>query len=226
MDVLPKEPERRTTTDMLFEHLHEDIVSLKLLPGSKLSETEVAQRFGVSRQPVRDAFNRLSHLDLLLVRPQKATVVRGFSLERIAQARFLRLAVELEVVRSASSAWNDRCAALLQKNIDKQTKAVEKGNSEEFHSLDFRFHTLLCELAGLPLAVDVIAECRQKTDRLCVLSFDKPAEAKGLIDEHLQLADALAKQDVSLATDITRNHLGRLDSVIDEIHAAHSDYFE
>lgn len=226
MDVLATEPERRTTTDLLFDQLHEDIVSLKLLPGSKLSETEVAQRFGVSRQPVRDAFNRLSNLDLLLVRPQKATVVRGFSMKRIAHARFLRLAVELEVVRCAGLVWDDKRAEQLQHIIDLQKRVIDGGRDDEFHDLDFRFHALLCELGDQSMAADVIAECRQKTDRLCVLSFNRPAEASALIDEHLELADALANNNAKRAADITRHHLGRLDSVIDEIYVKHAEYFE
>ena len=88
--------ERRTTTDVVFDQLHEEIVSLEVLPGTKLSEADVARRFGVSRQPVRDAFARLENLDLLLIRPQKATEVRGFSMQRIAHARIVRLAVELD----------------------------------------------------------------------------------------------------------------------------------
>ena len=63
--------ERRTTADVVFEQLHREIASLTLLPGTKLSEAEVARRFGVSRQPVREAFSRLGNLELLLVRPQK-----------------------------------------------------------------------------------------------------------------------------------------------------------
>ena len=105
--------ERHTTTDMVFDRLHEEIVTLELLPGTKLSEVEVARRFGVSRQPVRDAFNRLSNQDLLLIRPQKATKVRGFSIERIAHARFVRLAVELEVIRRACAVWDDHSAQVL-----------------------------------------------------------------------------------------------------------------
>ena len=50
-------------------------------PGAKLSEVEVARRIGVSRQPVREAFNRLATMDLLLIRPQKSTRVRGFSMD-------------------------------------------------------------------------------------------------------------------------------------------------
>lgn len=79
--------ERRTTADVVFERLRDEIVSLELLPGTKLSEIDVAKRFDISRQPVSDAFSRLGNLELLLVRPQKATVVRGFSMERVAHAR-------------------------------------------------------------------------------------------------------------------------------------------
>ena len=116
--------QRRTTSDVVFEQLFEEISSLKLLPGAKLSETDIAQRFGVSRQPVRDAFNRLENLDLLLIRPQKATEVRGFSMQRIAHARFVRLAVELEVLRHACSVWDKARADVLNENLQMQKKKI------------------------------------------------------------------------------------------------------
>jgi len=80
--------ERRTTADVVFEHLQQEITSLELRPGTKLSEVDVARRFDVSRQPVREAFSRLSNLDLLLVRPQRATVVRGFSGIKVRPIRY------------------------------------------------------------------------------------------------------------------------------------------
>ena len=54
--------ESKSTADEVFDKLYEDIVTLKILPGSKISETEVARRLGVSRQPTRDAFRRLHNL--------------------------------------------------------------------------------------------------------------------------------------------------------------------
>ena len=106
MSSISDSVERRTATDVVFEQLHDEIVSLQLLPKTKLSEAEVAKRFDVSRQPVRDAFSRLENLDLLLIRPQRATEVRGFSLDRIAYSRFVRLSVELEVIRQAGDVWD------------------------------------------------------------------------------------------------------------------------
>ncbi|MEP3631427.1 MAG: GntR family transcriptional regulator, partial [Hyphomicrobiales bacterium] len=137
---------RRTTTDVVFEKLHEEISSLAILPGSKLSEADIAQRFGVSRQPVRDAFNRLEHLDLLLIRPQRATEVRGFSMQRIAHARFVRLAVELEVVQRACAIWDAERAQALDENLQQQQQALSNAQADQFHLLDYYFHKLICDL--------------------------------------------------------------------------------
>ena len=63
----------RTVTDQIFELLYERVVNLSLPPGAKLSEAEVAAQMGVSRQPVRDAFYRLSQLGFIQIRPQRAT---------------------------------------------------------------------------------------------------------------------------------------------------------
>ncbi len=218
--------ERRTTTDVVFDTLHKDIVSLTLLPRTKLSEVEVARSFGVSRQPVRDAFNRLANLDLLLIRPQKATEVRGFSMDRIAHARFVRLAVELEVIRCACALWDDRRAAILERNLDQQQQAIETGQPETFHTLDQEFHKLICELGGCPMTIRTIEECKQKVDRLCVLGLERQHEAATLVEDHRKLACALKSGSAEEATAIVRHHLGRLDDVISEIQSTHSEYFE
>lgn len=218
--------ERRTTTDVVFERLHEEIASLKLLPGTKLSEVDVARRFGVSRQPVRDAFNRLGNLDLLLIRPQKATEVRGFSMERIAHARFVRLAIELEVVRRACAVWDDQRAEVLAQNLSEQERAIKAERTEEFQVLDSEFHKSICELGGTPLAVETIRESKLKVDRLCILSLGRESEAATLLEDHRELARALAKRSVEESTAIARHHLGRLDATIAEIKKSHSDYFE
>ncbi|MBX2839464.1 MAG: GntR family transcriptional regulator [Gammaproteobacteria bacterium] len=218
--------QRRTTTDLVFDHLHEEIASLKLLPGTKLSETDIAQRFGVSRQPVRDAFNRLENLDLLVIRPQRATEVRRFSMQRIADARFVRLAVELEVVRQACSVWDAERARLLDDNLQQQQQALVDRLPDQFHILDYQFHKSICELSGCASAFNTIEECKKKVTRLCVLSLDRKNEFAVLLEDHLNLALALKKGYVEEATAVTRQHLARLDDTIADIHAKHADYFE
>lgn len=218
--------QRRTTTDVVFDQLHEEIASLKMLPGAKLSETDIARRFGVSRQPVRDAFNRLENLDLLLIRPQRATEVRGFSMSRIGHARFVRLSVELEVIRHACSIWDEERAEILDQNMQQQKQALSKGQSDQFHLLDYQFHKLICELGDRPLAFDTIEECKRKVDRLCVLSLDRKDESATLFDDHQQLAKALKDGSAEEATTVARKHFARLDAIIADVHNNHSEYFE
>lgn len=219
--------ERRTATDLVFDQLHEDIVSLKILPGTKLSEVEVARRFGVSRQPVRDAFNRLSRMDLLLVRPQRATEVRGFSLARIEEARFVRLAVELEVLRRACEVWDKVRTVRLQENLDAQSKCVESVDPDGMRLLDYEFHRLICELSGCPTAFQTIKRQKQKVDRLCVLEYDRRViELGSVLKDHQGIARALKAKSVEKVTAAARKHFGQLDETIAYIHVTHSEYFE
>lgn len=217
---------RRTTTDAVYEELHDDIVSLKVLPGTKLSETEVARRFGVSRQPVRNAFTKLGNQDLLLVRPQKATVVRGFSMDRIALARLVRLAVELEVTRAAVEVWTPEKQTQLEENLQRQEDAITSNNMPDFHALDYEFHRLICDLSGNPLAFDVVRDSKKKVDRLCVLSLTHDREAPLVLADHRAIAAGLEAENLDATLKVVRKHLRRLDATIMSIHDAHPDYFE
>ncbi len=226
MQNLAEKFQRRTTTDLVFDQLHEEIVSLTLLPGTKISEVEVASRFGVSRQPVHDAFNRLENQDLLLIRPQQASKVRGFSMQHIAQARFVRLAVELEVIRHACTIWDNDHADKLEQNLELQQQSINNLQTDQFHTLDYQFHKLICELSECHLAFKIIDECKQKVDRLCMLSLGRDNEFTTIFEDHQQLADALSRRSAEEATAVARRHFGRLDDTITYIHETHSEYFE
>lgn len=217
---------RRTTADVVFDTLHEEILSLKLLPGTKLSEADVARRIGVSRQPVRDAFSRLSSMDLLWIRPQKATVVRGFRMAQIDHARFVRLALELEVIREACAVWDDARAERLERNLDAQEAAIKAQQTDRFHALDQEFHEEICAMAGCPMAVETIREGKRIVDRLCTLSLERSSEAATLLADHRRLSRALAAGDVDGATAVIRQHLSRLDETIAQTQRTHAEYFE
>ena len=216
----------RTTTDLVFDYLHAKIQSLELRPGTRISEAEVAADLGVSRQPVRDAFNRLGNLKLLKIRPQRATRVSGFSLPHIQNTRFLRLAIELEVLREACLKWDADRAQALRCNLDLQHQTIAQDRLSEFHRIDYDFHELLCVLGGRPLAFEKVAQCKQEVERLCVLSMYKSGEAPGILEDHESIASALGKRDFDKLEKVVRRHLSRLDCVIAAIHEEHSEYFE
>lgn len=217
---------RRTSTDVVYDYLHQEIVTLNLRPGAKISETEIASRFGISRQPVRDAFSRLANENLLLVQPQKATEVRRFSERMISKARFVRMAIEVEVLRNAALIWDGTGDTKIRENLTMQEKAVADGNAAEFHAYDKTFHDLLCEASNAPLAAEAINENRAPVDRLCVLSLVNREELANLLQDHREIFDRLRANDPDGVETCIRNHLGRLDKTIANIRAVHEGYFD
>ena len=218
--------ERRTSADAVYDYLYERIGSLDLLPGAKISEAEIAAKFGISRQPVRDAFSRLGNMDLLLIRPQKATVVKKFSLRTIAMARFVRLSVEVEVLRKAALLWDGSMDADLTSNLKGQKAALRRKDVDAFHALDYEFHRLLCRSAGVEFAFEIISEHKARVDRLCVLSLTAEDGMMDLIDDHETIIAQLKDKDAEGVSETIRKHLSRLDDTIKDIHEKHSSYFE
>jgi len=226
MAYAPPISERRTTVDDVFDHLHEQISSLALKPGDKISEAEIAAHFGVSRQPVRDAFSRLANLDLLLIRPQRATEVRRFSMREIEKARFVRAAIEKEVLFRAASACDAQGAALLDAALKQQDAALEAKDSDAFGQLDYEFHKVLCGIGGVDYAFDVIMEEKAKVDRLCKLGLSKEQRMPELVADHRAIADAVKAHDAASAIAAGVKHLSRLDETIERISASNASFFE
>ncbi len=217
---------RRTSVDDIFDYLHEQILSLRLRPGDKISEADIAARFGVSRQPVRDAFNRLANLDLLLIRPQRATEVKRFSMREIVKARFVRLSVEKEVLLRAAQYCDGSGAAKLDDALANQEKAISSRDVEGFGALDYDFHQILCQIARADFAFDVIRFEKSKVDRLCMLGLSKEDRMPDLVADHRAIAAAIKDHNPERAINLGIIHLSRLDETIAWISATNANYFE
>ena len=217
--------ERRTNVDDVFDHLHTQISSLELKPGDRISEAEIAAQFGISRQPVRDAFSRLANLDLLLIRPQRATEVQRFSMRRIEKSRFIRTAIEKEVLLRASTFCDRAGAAQLDEALKEQTAAVQTSDAESFGRLDYEFHEVLCTVARADYAYEAILEEKAKVDRLCKLGLEKEQRMPKLLEDHTAIANAVKAHDSATAIEVGMLHLSRLDDTIQRITETNANYF-
>jgi DNA-binding GntR family transcriptional regulator len=215
---------RPSVTDAVFEELYRQILSLELPPGTRMSETDVAQIMGVSRQPVRDAFYRLSVLGFLTIRPQRATVVSAIQESAVMQARFIRSAIEAETVRVACAVLTDADLLALDHLLEDQHAAVESRDAARFHALDDQFHREICERSGHGYAWEIIRENKAHMDRVrfLSLSFASP-DAYG---DHLRVMAALRARDASAAMHEMRTHLGRIRTQIRRIRAENESCFE
>jgi len=217
---------RRTTAVDVFERLRADIVSLRMPPGTKLSEAEVARRFDVSRQPVREAFIRLGNMNLVQIQPQRATVVRRISRSAILESRFIRTAVEVEIVRLACKSYDDTHDAAFRSNLAQQLNAVRTKDSDRFNALDYEFHRLICVTANGEFAFKTIAENKVYVDRLCMLALASKTGQQEIYDDHLTIFERLRTGDEDGVVAIMRLHLSRLNETLDHAQRNNPAYFE
>ena len=214
---------RPSVADTVFDELNRQILSLELPPGTRMSEVEVAKALGVSRQPVRDAFYRLSKLGFLAIRPQRATLVSQISETGVLQARFIRAAIEAETVRMACRVLTSEDHAALDEILERQRLAVEAKDPLVFHTLDDQFHKEICERAGLGFAWDIIRENKAHMDRVRFLSLSFASQ--DAFGDHLEIMEAIRARDEDRAMHHMRVHMSRIKEQIVRIRADHEQYF-
>lgn len=221
-----EDPKRMTTAEEIFRKLNADIISMRLLPGSKISEVEVAKACNVSRQPVREAFMRLGDLDLLEIRPQRATRVRKISHEGLRNTRFIRAAVEVEIVRVACKNATQEHFDLIQDNLNQQKLALDALNAELMKSLDYEFHKLICIAADRLYAFKTISENKAHTDRACTLELADATGMLEVLEGHSGIFESIRNGDEEEAVQRTRVHLRHLDATLATASQNYPDFFE
>lgn len=225
MSVTAPETSEQTMAMRVVSALRDDIVTMALRPGDIISESDIAGRYGVSRQPVREAFIRLAQQGLLLIRPKRATVVKKISPDGVRQSRFIRESIEVEIIRRLAAQPSADAAEILTSLIDDQEKASSSGDSRRFHLLDELFHRTLARLAGVEYAWQLIDDHKMQLDRVRYLTLGVSSSQRA-IAEHRAIADAIKRADPAGAEAAMRDHLARAEVLLTQTISDFPDYFE
>ena len=122
-------------------------------PGRQLSENELAALLGVSRTPIREALQRLRDERLVEIVPQLGTFVTRISTRAVADAQFVREALECAAIRAAAGRVTDEDLEALEPNLAAQERAREAADFDAFYVLDDELHHALCDLSGHEIVV-------------------------------------------------------------------------
>lgn len=208
----------------IYVHVREAIMRSKLAPGDRISESEIARAYAVSRQPVREAFLRLAADGLLEILPQRGTVITKIDYAAVIDARFLREAIEADLVSILASAPNAKFIEDLRSQIQAQ-KTAAKDNPQAFPELDECFHRTLAYAAGKRGAWKLIEGLISQMDRVRFLAADQfPVEK--LIMQHTNLVDRIEAGDCKGANLAIRSHLREVLTDLPKIRAAKPEFFE
>lgn len=224
----PRSAERldrdRQAAPQVFERLRELIISLSLPPGSALSRAALAEQFGVSSTPIRDALMRLDKEGLVEVFPQYATVVSKVDVGLAQQAHFLRQALELEIVRILALQPDAELIIDLNRIIALQQQFAKAGDFARFMAADTEFHQKLYDAADKRGLWDLIRSRSGHIDRLRRLHLPSLGKAQAIVRDHKLITKTIATGQADEAQNHLRAHLSGTLRDVDKIRMRYPEY--
>ena len=214
----------RYAAPQVFERLRELIVALELVPGTALSRQDLADRFGLSQTPIRDALMRLAGEGLVDVFPQHATVVSRIDLSAARQAHYLRRAIELEVVRSLAQQRDRTLVARLRDRVAQQQRLAAEADYAAFTDADRAFHRELYVAAAVPDLWHLVRGSSGNIDRLRRLHLLAAGKVQAVVADHARIVDAIDRGDDALAQQRVREHLSDTLGMVEDIRRRYPDY--
>lgn len=188
----------------VYEALLELIISRSLRPGQHLVESELAELLGVSRQPVREALQRLNTEGWIDLRPGHGAFVHVPTEEEADQLLAVRALLETESARLAAENADGAGVARLREICQRGAEALAVDDVEAVVAANAELHTCVTELSGNR----VLAELAAQVDRRVRWYYTPVARRRGQESwrEHAELIDAIAVHDADRAAQIMREH--------------------
>ncbi|MGI8310757.1 GntR family transcriptional regulator [Saccharopolyspora hattusasensis] len=208
---------------LVHRELRQRIVTLQLPPGQPLSENELAAELAVSRTPVRESLLLLAEEDLVRVFPKLGSFVARVDPQRIADAQFVREAVEVSSLTDAVVRRTDEDVADLRRILAEQRESAE--DVERFFELDEKFHQRLLAAGGHANAWRTVVSAKAHLDRARRLGLRTVSPVSALIDQHEEIVDALAAGDLEASVTALRAHLRAVFEDVERIRATAPDLF-
>jgi len=194
-------------SEPVYDYILQMVINKELKPGDRIPETKIAEKFTISRTPVRDAMRRLSNEGIIDIFPNRYAQVKVYSEKSITEIGTLRVALDTISVKLASL-YGSRSDFLHLADLAKQLEeAYEKKNSLLKKKLDCDFHLFLSQISGNELLIKYQKELYLRVQYIMIF-YENPVEnVKRYIKQHNEIAQALMEGNEKLAESIIIDHL-------------------
>ena len=195
-----------TLREKILENIRDAIVAGTLKAGSRVSEPELAERYGISRTPIREAFRQLESEGYLTVIPRRGAVVSEFSPRDVEEFYAIKSIMEGYAARRACDNLSEKDLDRLQAINDKLAELAKTGDIKNFFKVHNGFHELFIKASDNEKLRELIAGLVNKFQRLRFTSLSLPGRMAISVQEHEKIIDAFRKKDADLAETLVRKN--------------------
>lgn len=189
--------------EQIRDELRNRITDGRLPPGARIVEVVVAEEFGVSRVPLREALRLLEAEGFIEVLPRRGAVVRQLSREDVEELFQLRGALEVLACQLAAQRADPAQLRRLKQLVDQGKAAYRNKNREAIAAASTSFHSTVIEIAGNQLLATTLEPLTGRLQWL-LQQYD---DAKLMWEEHQHLYEAIADHDVELSASLALEHV-------------------
>lgn len=201
----------RVDAGAIYSAVREDVVSGRLPPGTPAREVALAQRFGVSRTPVREALRRLEH-DRLLVATPRGLVVRAMAESEVLQIYDLRVLLEGEAAHLAAESRSASDLLRLEALLSRDSALAEPDEAQRVHCAS-QFHAVLWEATHNEVLEDLLHRLTVHLVRGPRSTLSGPGRWEQALEEHADILEAVRRRDGVAARAAAALHLDRARAV-------------
>ncbi len=192
-----------TIASRISRALAERIIHGELAPGARLAQDHIAEEFGASHVPVREAFRRLEAQGLVVSIPRRGVRVASFDLRQVREVAEMRAALEVLALRHAAPHLT---GAVLDAAEQAATDADDAKDVRAWEEANRRFHRLIVSTCGMPRLLSVIDDLHAVSARFLFVAWRAAWEARTDHD-HRAILTALRQGDVGEACRILERHV-------------------
>jgi DNA-binding GntR family transcriptional regulator len=200
--------DRRATSTIIADTIRARIADGSFEPGMQLTEAQLAERLGVSRGPVREAFQRLVQEGLLDAEHHRGVFVATLDADDATDVALARLAIERTAAERVAARADSVTLATLHDLVDEMAAAADSGTWTDVADADLRFHEALVDGAQSPrlsrMYATLVVETHLCLRLLLPAAHPDPGE---VVAEHRTLLAALAAGDAAVAGSCVARHL-------------------
>jgi DNA-binding GntR family transcriptional regulator len=209
--------ERRVTAqDIALDALRSDILTGVLGPGDQVIQETLAERYGVSRVPLREALKMLESEGQVVYHPNRGYFVAELSVADLQEVYRLRQLLEAEAIRHAVPALDDADIDALEELRAAVDRASASGDVLGMTAANRRFHFAIFDAAGLPRLSRLLRQLWEATDAYRALYFQSPQNRVRVDGEHSAMVAAMRAGD---AEELVRLHDEHRDHSVGAVRA-------
>ena len=203
----------RSQGERAYLLIRDQIVTLKLAPGSVIAEASLRQELGLGRTPIREALQRLAHENLVTFVPHRGTFVSDINQTDLHRLTEVRTELEGYAARLAADRATAPDRAEMQVLIT-ELGAIDESDVYSLMRLDQRIHRLVYQATRNAFLQAMLEESFNLSLRIWFLGLDRGVRLKEAVEEHRQLLDAIVSRDGQKAESVMRRHVAGFEQAI------------